>query len=140
MTDDKYEKKTLSIKDDDKVYEFVNPDFECELFSVRKEVVFGIALIDMGHSDDWRPLRWNAKGIIYGKDMEEYNLTPIVKEKHWYEVESNFPRICWYGNRELESVIIVKNKVKYLEYINHDKTLDPLTNEEIESLKDIQCS
>ena len=134
------EKETLTIKDGDKVYEFEKPDFEIVLDRVVNGKVFGFKV------EHDLMCFWDEKGIctVIGAGVqlvqrfyhnECWNLTPIVKEKPWYEVESNFPRICWYGNRELESVIMVKNKVKYLKYINHAKTLDPLTNEEIESLK-----
>ncbi len=142
----KIKKEIISIKDGDNVYEFVKPDFECEIFKKDRTYFIG-CLYDEGYVF---PCAWSEDGkiiddfiddCIYKEyNIESKNLTPIVKEKPWYEKLNNSNGIlCKDLNGKIRYAI---NYLQVKNTIYDDNScgwkpedLLPLDNDEIEALK-----
>jgi len=82
--------ETISIKDNNfKVYEFEKPDFECELFTIKPNIIYGIWYDEK--YDEWRNGQWGLNSGL-SNDGAYSNLSPI-KQK-WYEDSNNFPALA----------------------------------------------
>lgn len=107
-------KSLLSITDGVTVYEFEKPDFECELLKVVIHQCGNSHFLGYVKIEDYiYSCQWDING--YNWDMQlkrRFNLTPIIKEKPWYEDESNFPCLCAFGNDKIEQARIAVEYIK----------------------------
>ena len=112
-------------------YGFEKPDFECEIWKVETstslEYVHGLVLNDYAHPmGNLEYHKWNKKTgkVLVGTFSK--NLTPI--KKPWYET-CKFPCLV----KDKDATFLLDNTEGYSE--RYLQTLTPLTNDEIEELK-----
>ena len=112
-------------------YGFEKPDFDCELWQVETstsfEYVHGLVLNDYAHPmGNLTYHKWNKKTGEVLVGCSSKNLTPI--KKPWYET-CKFPCLVKYE----DDIFPIYEKEGYSE--KYLATLIPLTNDEIEGLK-----
>ena len=126
--------ETISTECQFAKYGFEKPDFECELFGTVSDPFrknsFVIGVIKKGMFNNC-PHMWSVKyGTCYtsslASNMPEYDLTPI--EKPWYKTYK-FPCLVKDG----DDTFTISQTDGYSERFL--ATLTPLTNDEIEELK-----
>lgn len=111
-------------------YGFQKPDFECELLKEFNGKVLGIVYSVDGPKKDAIAFWWDAKTGKTGQSNKYYtnmyNLTPI--KKPWYET-CKFPCLV----KDEDGTFLISEIEWYSE--KYIATLTPLTNDEIEGLK-----
>ena len=112
-------------------YGFEKPDFDCEIWKVETSVYFkyihGLVLNDYAHPmGNLEYHKWNKKTGEVLVGCSSKNLTPI--KKPWYET-CKFPCLVKYE----DDIFPIYEKEGYSE--EYLATLIPLTNDEIEGLK-----
>lgn len=117
-----------------KQYGFEVPDFDCELLGSisapnNQKLIVGVIRKSVLNISSYL---WNLDGTCFNcsvsPDFYEYNLTPI--KKPWYET-CKFPVIV---KTEDSNIFIIKDELQNYTEVTL-KTLTPLSNEEIDQLK-----
>ena len=114
-----------------KQYGFEVPDFDCTILAKVNDKYIGYVTMSQG---EIYPTYWYANGCRHIDEGNQWNLSPT--KKHWYET-CKFPVIV---KTEDSNIFIIKDELQNYTEITL-KTLTPLSNDEIDQLKqDFKCS
>ena len=121
-------KKEIYIKVPGSDLKFLKPNFECELFAIRDNKIYGM-INDNGNK---KSTNWNLDGIGL-MFRSTFHLTPYIESNPWYDNENNFPRLLVLDMDTENKYNFCNSKESFL-YISSFgyRVAD---NEEIDSLK-----
>jgi len=108
-----------------KQYGFEVPDFDCTILTKVKDKYIGYVTMSQG---EIYPTYWFANGCRHINEGNQWNLTPI--KQPWYET-CKYPVIV---KTEDSNIFIIKDELQNYTEVTL-KTLTPLSNEEIDQLK-----
>ncbi len=108
-----------------KQYEFEVPDFDCAILAKVKDKYIGYVTMSQG---EIYPTYWYANGCRHIDEGNQWNLTPI--KQPWYET-CTYPVIV---KTKDNNIFIIKDELQNYTEVTL-KTLTPLTNAEIDQLK-----
>lgn len=108
-----------------KQYGFEVPDFDCTILAKVNDKYIGYVTMSQG---EIYPTYWYANGCRHIDEGNQWNLTPT--KKPWYET-CKYPVIV---KTEDSNIFIIKDELQNYTEVTL-KTLTPLSNEEIDQLK-----
>lgn len=108
-----------------KQYGFEVPDFDCTILAKVNDKCIGYVTMSQG---EIYPTYWYANGCRHIDEGNQWNLTPI--KQPWYET-CKYPVIV---KTEDSNIFIIKDELQNYTEVTL-KTLTPLSNEEIDQLK-----